>query len=53
MSADPFDIDPEELLAVIEKHSATVTLALLCDLMAVIGMRLRVSIVEIYPEQSA
>lgn len=43
-------IDPEDLLAVIEKHSATVTLAFLCDLMPVLGMRLRVNIVEIDEE---
>jgi hypothetical protein len=51
--SDPLYIDPEDLLAVVEKHSATVTLSFLCDLMPVLGMRLRFSIVEIDDEVSA
>ena len=39
-------IDPDKLLAVLKKHSATVTLALLCDLMPVLGLRPSVSLVE-------
>jgi len=39
-------IDPERIMAAVNKHSDTVTLAFLIDLARALDMRLRVEIVE-------